>query len=161
MTIQQVIDDVDLFKPNQYTIEQKISWLSQLDGQIYRELIVLHYPLEEDWKRIGWQWPHPLEDRMHVHPCVPYPEDGCSCVSSGETFKVYDQMTDMGRELLVPEPYAQDIYRYWLMSQMDIGNHEQTLYAQDHTMFNTALATYSDHYTRTHLPVTHAPFARF
>ena len=34
-----IIQKVDELEPNQYGVEQKLSWLSQLDGQIFRELI--------------------------------------------------------------------------------------------------------------------------
>jgi hypothetical protein len=34
---------VDSLEPNQYGVEQKLKWLSMLDGQIYEELIKFYY----------------------------------------------------------------------------------------------------------------------
>jgi len=42
MTIQNAIDRLDTTRPNKLTDEQKIAWLSALDGQVYRELILTH-----------------------------------------------------------------------------------------------------------------------
>lgn len=42
MTIQEAIDRVDRLKPNSFTHEQKVAWLSDLDGMVYRELICTH-----------------------------------------------------------------------------------------------------------------------
>lgn len=37
-----IIDRVDLMEPNQYSPEQKLRWLSALDGRIYLEVIAAH-----------------------------------------------------------------------------------------------------------------------
>ena len=42
MTIKEAIDLVDRLKPNQYTENLKIKWLSKLDGQIYKEVFLTH-----------------------------------------------------------------------------------------------------------------------
>lgn len=42
MTIEEVISKVDELAPNQYSTEQKIGWLSSLDGQIEEEIIRTH-----------------------------------------------------------------------------------------------------------------------
>jgi len=42
MTIEKVIEDCDRLKPNQYVADEKIGWLSDLDGMIKRELIDTH-----------------------------------------------------------------------------------------------------------------------
>lgn len=42
MTVREAIDIVDGIKPNQYTDEQKMSWLSALDGTINEEIIKTH-----------------------------------------------------------------------------------------------------------------------
>ena len=42
MTIQEVIAIVDDLTPNQYSTEQKIRWLSTLDGKIFHEVIRTH-----------------------------------------------------------------------------------------------------------------------
>lgn len=42
MTIQETIAKADSLSPNQYSDEQKIGWLSSLDGKIYHEVIRTH-----------------------------------------------------------------------------------------------------------------------
>ena len=42
MRASEMLDRVDTFKPNQYTEPQKLGWLLQLDGQIWREIIRTH-----------------------------------------------------------------------------------------------------------------------
>jgi len=42
MTINEAITNIDAVEPNQYTQDQKIAWLNQLDGQIFDELVLTH-----------------------------------------------------------------------------------------------------------------------
>lgn len=42
MTIKECIDTVDNVKPNQYSIEDKVKWLSFLDGIIINDVIKTH-----------------------------------------------------------------------------------------------------------------------
>ena len=48
MTIADAISRIDVLKPNAYPAEDKVHWLSRLDGQIYEEVIKTHEdsPLE-------------------------------------------------------------------------------------------------------------------
>lgn len=39
MTIQQAISRIDTIMPNGYSTEEKVRWLSELDGKITREII--------------------------------------------------------------------------------------------------------------------------
>ena len=115
MTVYEAIENVDKIKPNRFSEEEKIKWLSEIDGLIVRELIDTH------------------ED-----PPI-----------SGE-FKGYSQM-DMNAELIAPFPYDQ-LYRWYLESQIDLGNMEINKYNNSRTMFNNAYLTFTDHYNRTHMP---------
>lgn len=42
MTLQEAIDKIDGLKPNQFSVEDKIGWLSQLDMNIFRDVILTH-----------------------------------------------------------------------------------------------------------------------
>lgn len=42
MTIQEAIKKVNEIEPNQYSTDLKIDWLSRLDSQIWREVIITH-----------------------------------------------------------------------------------------------------------------------
>lgn len=41
-TCGDIITRVDVLEPNQYSQNDKLAWLSQLDGQIFEELILTH-----------------------------------------------------------------------------------------------------------------------
>ena len=66
----------------------------------------------------------------------------------------YDSETDPGTELLVPDPYAEDLYVSWLMSKIDWQNQEMDKYNNDNALFENAYDTMSDWYTRNHMPLT-------
>ena len=42
MTGQEIIERTDELCPNDYSEEQKLHWLSSLDGQIFHEVIQTH-----------------------------------------------------------------------------------------------------------------------
>ena len=42
MTIKECIDQVDSVKPNQYGVEEKVEWLSYLDGTIINDVLKTH-----------------------------------------------------------------------------------------------------------------------
>ena len=42
-----IIDRVDLMEPNQYSTEQKLHWLSTLDGKLFEELVRPRHPERE------------------------------------------------------------------------------------------------------------------
>lgn len=48
MTIKEAIDKADRFKPNQYSEEEKVAWLSDLDYQIYFNVLCEHLPIPEE-----------------------------------------------------------------------------------------------------------------
>ena len=69
-----------------------------------------------------------------------------------EAVPAYDENTDPGTVLLVPEPYSM-VYVYWLMSKIDIQNQEDARYNVDRAHFENAYDTMSDWWTREHMPV--------
>lgn len=42
MTIQAVIDKIDSLKPNTIPYHEKLAWLSELDGKVFREIYMTH-----------------------------------------------------------------------------------------------------------------------
>lgn len=42
MTVQEIIDRVDLLKPNRFTRPQKCAWLGQIESQLWEEVIKTH-----------------------------------------------------------------------------------------------------------------------
>lgn len=78
----------------------------------------------------------------------------------GIPFEGYDQDTNPGTDLLVPEPYT-DIYRHYLTAQMDIANRDNVEYAKDMVLFNSAWQTLCNYWNRTHLPKAKVAQIRF
>ncbi|MBR3963877.1 MAG: hypothetical protein IKJ80_00530 [Clostridia bacterium] len=67
------------------------------------------------------------------------------------TFEGYDDRTDKNTELIVPEPYD-DIYLYWLESQINYYNGEYDRYNTTLLMYQAALEAFGDYYRRDHMP---------
>lgn len=49
MTIKECIDQVDNVKPNQYGIEEKVQWLSFVDGIIINDVIKTHEGYNDEY----------------------------------------------------------------------------------------------------------------
>jgi hypothetical protein len=66
-------------------------------------------------------------------------------------FKGYIYGKDDDVELIVPAPYD-SLYRWYLESQIDLGNMEIGKYNNTKNLFNQQYLAYTDHYNRTHMP---------
>lgn len=69
-----------------------------------------------------------------------------------DTFAGYDRDTGDGTVLIVPDPYAEEVYTWWLAQKVDLQNLEIDKYNNDKTLFAAAYETFSDYWTRTHMP---------
>ena len=56
-------------------------------------------------------------------------------------------------ELLVPFPYAEELYTTYIFTQIDLMNAEITRYTQSATQLTAAWRQYADWYNRTHAPL--------
>lgn len=72
--------------------------------------------------------------------------------AEGRQFAGYSPDTDTGTELLVPEPYALDVYVPYLQARMDRENGEIIKWNQSVTLYNAGYAAFRNWYNRTHLP---------
>ena len=70
-----------------------------------------------------------------------------------DTKPEYNEETDEGTELLVPDPYSM-VYVYWLMSKIDMQNQEDARYNIDRAQFDTAYLTMADWWNRTYTPIS-------
>lgn len=68
-----------------------------------------------------------------------------------EPFSGYIPGCDDDTELIAPAPYD-SLYRWYLESQIDLGNMEIAKYNNSRNLFNQAYLTFTDHYNRTHMP---------
>lgn len=46
MTIQEAVERIDTLKPNKFPLRQKVAWLSDLDGMVWKEIYLLHESME-------------------------------------------------------------------------------------------------------------------
>lgn len=123
MNIQECINRVDSVKPNQYSIEDKVRWLSYLDGNIQKEIF----------------------DR--------YEKEETEAEETTEEVPVFtgyspDRMTD---ELLVPFPYD-ELYVAYLKAKIDEENGETARYNNSASTFNGMLQDFQKAYHREHMP---------
>lgn len=69
MTIQAAIDTIDTLKPNMFPIHQKVAWLSDLDGMIWREIVLTHEGVEPGRSFDGYdQDTNPSTDLLAPEP---------------------------------------------------------------------------------------------
>ena len=66
----------------------------------------------------------------------------------------FEGYTDDEAELLVPVPYADDVYGWYLKSRIALENNEVSKYDQYSAMFNQAYDEFTAWYNRTHPPIT-------
>ena len=125
MTLLECITRVDSVKPNAYTVEEKVRWLSYLDASIKAQIIDTHEAeivVEEE-----------ETEKIEEVKGLPY-----SC----------DRLTD---ELLVPFPYD-ELYTAYLKAKIDEENGETVRYNNTASTFNTLLSEYARAYNREHMP---------
>jgi len=48
MTVKNIVDLVDTKEPNSYTIDEKVAWLSNLDGKIFEEVLKKYKEFDPD-----------------------------------------------------------------------------------------------------------------
>ena len=78
-----------------------------------------------------------------------------------EDLKGYDADSDADSELLVPDPYALDLYNFGLQAAIDKENGELQKYAASSQLFNQAYKEYYSAYNRTHMPITRRHHFKF
>ncbi len=66
MTIKECIDSVDNVKPNQYGIEEKVKWLSFLDGIIINDVIKTHEGYRNEYEEFEGYSPDELGTKLVI-----------------------------------------------------------------------------------------------
>lgn len=70
MTIKECIDQVDNVKPNQYSVEDKVAWLSFLDGIIINDVLKTHEGYDSKYDEFEGYSPDRLGTKLIVE--APY-----------------------------------------------------------------------------------------
>lgn len=120
MTVGAAIKAADHLRANHFCVDEKLKWISRLDGKIANEV---------------------LQPRSDIR---------------GNVFKGYTQ-NDIENELLVPYPYD-ELYVYYLISQIDYYNAEISRYNNSSMMFNNAYNEFEAAYNRDHMVAENKKF---
>lgn len=151
-SINEVLERVNRARPDAIDDETKAAWLLELDGQLYREVILRHR----------------LTSGSGLHG----PAGVCPVCGSTEIF--YDRAMDYSscqacrwselpeyprnypedgdKPLLVPAPYD-GLYDLYLMSKSDFYLRELDNYNNSALAYNTALDEWKKAYHRSHAPI--------
>jgi hypothetical protein len=137
MNIQECINRVDSVKPNQYSIEDKVRWLSYLDGSIQKEIFD------------RYEQP-PEEKETKIIIIYGDSEETESNEEEAKEFTGYspDRLSDA---LLVPFPYD-ELYVAYLKAKIDDENGETARYNNSASTFNGMLQEFQKAYHRDHMP---------
>lgn len=137
MTCGDIIALLDQLKPNEYSDEEKLAWLTQIDRQIFTDIVLTHYnsvaqgeaPADPADGQLWWVDPDLYR------------------WSDGEWVKVfpYHQTSD---ELLLGED-AGEMYRLYLMSQIDFYNADYERYNNTSALYNSVYSRLEKTYNRT------------
>lgn len=134
MRIEECISTVDSTKPNQYSIADKVRWLSVLDATIIHDIIDMYEQPEPPAEKIVI-----LEEGEEI------PEEETE--ESGE-FMGYTA-DDLTKELIVPFPYD-ELYVAYLKAKIDENNGEAARYNNSAATFNALMLNYEKFYNKTH-----------
>lgn len=158
-SINEVIERAARLRPDCYDDETKAGWLIELDGKLYREVVLRHKltngqglngPLGGGCPECGGteiEWDPELDVNTcktcgwSELPSVPtaYPEDG-------------------DKPLLVGSPHDR-LYELYLLAQADFYNREMDNYNNSVSAYNAAVDEWRQSYHRTHAPVSAGGFA--
>ena len=154
MTAAEAIAQADALEPNQYTQAQKLVWLAELDGQIFHEILARHEaggvgeglapPADTENGPAGRASPAPTEqtDDPAVGAAISRPLPDAD-IGPYETSSV----------LLVPSPWAGELYRWALIAQIRLHNAEAARYNQAAAALAAAWRAFADHCNRTRRPL--------
>lgn len=122
MTIKECIDIVDNLKPNQYSIEDKVEWLSFLDQTIVNDVLKTHEGYHGEYEEFYGYSP----DRLSVHLIVAPPYDRLYTAylkmkideENGETARYNNSAT-------MYNSYMMEYKRWYNKHHMPISVHER------------------------------------
>lgn len=180
LRLSDVITAVQELEPSQYSTQRMIEWLSDLDGEIWNEVVLTHV-----WPFRHFRHPRHLWDgdplnqgiRGTQYPGRPRPEREPESRGTGENDPEIDVEIDEDEEpggggrdrrenhrhwkwpymsvddlLIAGNPYGKEMYIAFLQSKIAYHNAEQAKYAIYAAAYNDAYAKFSAWYNRTYMP---------
>lgn len=133
MTIRECIDRVNASKPNTFSDEEKVCWLSYIDGILLDETVLSH---DDDW-------PMKTLDVATATTIKPVVEP--------KTHDTHYKPDETNTMLLAPYPHD-ELYIAYLKMKIDEENGETTRYNNSAAMFNSLYSDYVKWYNRNHMP---------
>lgn len=115
MTVKEAIVQADGLRPNQYSQEDKLRWLSEVEYSILNDII--------------YQYLIPMPDWNKVNPFKP--------------FKPFTE-EDFDKELTAPFPFSR-IYPAYIKMKIDEENQETQRYNVSAQMYNAYFTDYAKH----------------
>lgn len=129
MKVSEMIAKFDNLRPNHIEDGTKREWLSALETLQIIEVVTTHE----------------IPDWIAGH------ETYLKFVETNGRGTLFDDSSD--GELLIPEPYATDVYYWWLAAKTDLIEGNTDKYQNDMQLYNNAMLTYKDWYNRTYNPL--------
>lgn len=175
MTLMEAINHLDAVKPNSYGQREKITWLSNLDGLIKKEIIDTH---EHNVELIENKSTGKVDlvafdmviDSFSINEKGEYVsnkgttyENKQAVIAYGKGVKYpYSEYTeaDLTKKLIASAPYD-DIYIKWLEAKIDYANGEYQKYNNSALAFNEAYQRFARAYHREHRPINTAKTTNF
>lgn len=138
MNIATAINLTDDLYPNQYSVETKVRWLSQLDLSIKQDIL--------DNYMTSTKMPGPCfcESPLDLPINPPEKEDE-------ETSPFPYNPDNLEQELLVEAPYD-DLYLTFLQMKIEEANGDASRYNNSAVMYNSQYSAYEKWYNKTHTP---------
>lgn len=135
MKIAEAVDRIRELKPNQFSDARILHWLSDLDRNIWHELI----------RHFENTAPEGATDN-DGNPITDLPEPGPYEMVEGDEGQD-DTLPD--ETLLVPEPYS-ELYMHYLAAQMDYWKGEHSRYNNSIMLYAALYQAFTAEYTSTH-----------
>jgi len=122
MTVREAIDRCDALKPNQYSDDVKLTWLSELDNHIYNDIYLTH-------------------EECIPHPVFPYTEDDTVLLAESPYDELYpsylkakidemnEETTRYANSAAVYNSQYQDFARYYNRTHMPIQRRANNAFA--------------------------------
>lgn len=173
MKLIEAITKIDHLKHNTFGKEEKIAWLSTLDGMVKRQIIDTHEGADAEKAIAAYIrnnrkfYEASVIEYMKLHEVsreeaeknvafreIKYKEakEHIAATRNDIFFTGYDADTPGDTELLVPAPYD-ELYLWWLSAQIDYHNAELAKYNNSIALFNTGYSVYAELYNREHMPL--------
>ena len=141
MRAYEAITEANELSPNQYGNDLKLRWLRDLDGRIWHELMERREAPEKTAP-----WPSPLDTGEETDELSMSDNE---TFGSGESASAEEAFADTEIVLLVPEPWARDVYVNYLLSRVAQADAEAERYNLYASFFNIAYGEYAAWYNRT------------